>query len=58
MSCLIGIIDVSRAQLIQPVLPELIGSLLMALSGVEPALFNQLQVRASGSTAEAESEME
>lgn len=48
VSCLLGIVDVSEPTTLQPVLPELIGSLLMAMSSLEPAALNYLQVRAAG----------
>jgi proteasome component ECM29 len=48
ISCLLGIVDVAKPSTLQPVLPELIGSLLMAMSGLEPAALNYLQVRAAG----------
>ena len=48
ISCLLGIVDVSKPTTLQPVLAELIGSLLMAMSGLEPSALNYLQVRAAG----------
>jgi proteasome component ECM29 len=48
ISCLLGIVDVSKPTTLQPVLTELIGSLLMAMSGLEPSALNYLQVRAAG----------
>jgi len=48
VSCLLGVVDVAKPSTLQPILPELIGSLLMAMSGLEPAALNYLQVRASG----------
>lgn len=48
ISCLLGIVDVAKPATLQPVLAELIGSLLMAMSGLEPAALNYLQVRAAG----------
>lgn len=48
VSCLLGIVEVSKAKTLEPVLPELIGSLLMAMSGLEPAALNYLQTRAAG----------
>lgn len=48
VSCLIGIVEVVSPATLQPVLPELVGSLLMAMSGLEPAALNYLQVRAAG----------
>jgi len=48
VSCLLGIVDVARPSTLQPVLSELIGSLIMAMSGLEPSALNYLQVRAAG----------
>eukprot|EP00986_Skeletonema_menzelii_P019099 scaffold27064_cov167-Skeletonema_menzelii.AAC.1 len=48
ISCLLGIVDVAKPTTLQPVLAELIGSLLMAMSGLEPSALNYLQVRAAG----------
>lgn len=51
ISCLIGIVEVVQPETLEQVLPELIGSLLMAISGLEPAAINYLQVRAAGSSS-------
>ena len=48
VSCLIGIVEIVRPSTLEPVLPELVGSLLMAMSGLEPAALNYYQVRAAG----------
>jgi len=48
ISCLLGIVEVAKPRTLQPVLPDLIGSLLMAQSGLEPAALNYLQTRAAG----------
>ena len=48
ISCLLGIVDTAKPPTLQPVLSQLIGSLLMAMSGLEPAALNYLQVRVSG----------
>jgi proteasome component ECM29 len=48
VSCLLGIVEVAKPKTLEPVLPELIGSLLMAMSGLEPAALNYLQTRAAG----------
>ena len=48
ISCLLGIVDVAKPTTLQPALAELIGSLLMAMSGLEPSALNYLQVRAAG----------
>jgi len=47
ISCLLGIVEVSKPSTLQDVLPELIGALLMAMSGLEPAALNYLQVSKS-----------
>jgi proteasome component ECM29 len=51
VSCLLGIVDVARPSTLQPVLVDLIGSLAMAMSGLEPAALNYLQVRVAGDSA-------
>jgi len=51
ISCLIGIVEVVQPETLEQVLPELIGSLLMAISGLEPAAINYLQVRAAGNSS-------
>jgi proteasome component ECM29 len=48
VSCLTGIVEIVRPSTLEPVLPELVGSLLMAMSGLEPAALNYFQVRAAG----------
>ena len=48
LSTLLCVVDVSTPSTLQPVIPELIGSLAMAMSGLEPAALNYLQVRAAG----------
>jgi len=48
ISCLIGIVEVVRPETLELVLPELIGSLLRSMSGLESAEINYLQVRAAG----------
>lgn len=48
VSCLTGIVEIVRPSTLEPVLPELLGSLLMAMSGLEPAALNYFQVRAAG----------
>jgi proteasome component ECM29 len=47
-SCLLGIVDIARPITLEPVLDLLVGALLMALSSLEPAALNYLQVRAAG----------
>lgn len=51
VSCLLGIVEVAEPSTLEPVLSELIGSLLMAMSSLEPAALNYLQVRAAGNDA-------
>eukprot|EP00592_Proboscia_alata_P011054 CAMPEP_0194364980 /NCGR_PEP_ID=MMETSP0174-20130528/12930_1 /TAXON_ID=216777 /ORGANISM="Proboscia alata, Strain PI-D3" /LENGTH=2864 /DNA_ID=CAMNT_0039139339 /DNA_START=143 /DNA_END=8734 /DNA_ORIENTATION=+ len=51
VSALLGIIEVARPSTLRSVLPQLIGSLAMAISGLEPAALNYLQVRASASSS-------
>ena len=53
VSCLLRIVDVAVPTTLEPVLSELIASLLMAMSSLEPAALNYLQVRAAGSDANA-----
>jgi hypothetical protein len=48
VACLVGVVEVVRPATLEPVLPELVGSLLMAMSGIEPAALNYFQVRAAG----------
>ena len=55
VSCLLGIVDVVQPATLQPVLSELIGALLMAMSGLEPAALNYLQVRSAGRDPEGDS---
>lgn len=49
MSTLLGVIEIAKPATLQPVIDSLIGALLMAMSGLEPAALNYLQVRAAGS---------
>lgn len=51
VACLLGIVEVSKPKTLEPVLPELISSLLMAMSGLEPAALNYLQTRAAAQDA-------
>ena len=48
ISTLLGVIDVAKHHTLQPVLPDLIYHLLMAMSGLEPAALNYIQTRAAG----------
>jgi proteasome component ECM29 len=48
VSCLLGIVEISKSETLTPVLPELIGHLLLAMSGLEPAALNYFQNRAAG----------
>ena len=45
MSTLVEIIGLVNAKILEPSLPDLIRSLLVAISGLEPAVFNYLQLR-------------
>ena len=56
ISTLLGIVEVAKPSTLQPVLAELIGSLLMAMSGLEPAALNYLQVRTAGGNDAAASD--
>jgi proteasome component ECM29 len=55
VSSLLAVIDIAKPSTLQPVLDSLIGALLMALSGLEPAALNYLQVRAAGNDQGTES---
>ncbi len=55
VSCLLGIVEVVQPVTLEPVLSELIGALLMAMSGLEPAALNYLQVRSAGRDTGGES---
>jgi proteasome component ECM29 len=48
VSCLVGIVDVAKPAILQPLVPDLLRSLLLSMSSLEPAAFNYLQVRAAG----------
>ena len=48
VACLVGIVDVVNPSILQPLLPDLLRSLLFAMSGLEPAALSYLQVRAAG----------
>ena len=51
VACLLGIVEVAKPKTLEPVLPELISSLLMSMSGLEPAALNYLQTRAAAQDA-------
>ena len=53
ISCLLSIVDVAKPISLEPVLPQLIFSLMMAMSNLEPAVLNYLQVRVAGRDANA-----
>jgi proteasome component ECM29 len=56
VSCLVGIVDVANPKILQPLLPDLLRSLLLSMSSLEPSAFNYLQVRVAGQgTGSAES---
>lgn len=46
VATLVDVIGIAKPVILEPSLPELIRSLLLALSGLEPAAFNYLQLRA------------
>jgi proteasome component ECM29 len=46
ISTLVGIVEVVKPKIIEKSLPDLIRSLLLAMSGLEPAAFNYVQLRA------------
>ncbi|CAB9497586.1 associated protein ECM29 homolog [Seminavis robusta] len=48
LSCLVEIIDVVQPKILQPLIPDLLLSLLLSMSSLEPSALNYLQVR-SGS---------
>lgn len=58
VSCLLGIVEVAEPSTLEPVLSELIGSLLMAMSSLEPAALNYLQVRAAGNDTNSQGSSE
>ncbi len=58
VSCLLGIVEVATSKTLEPVLPELTGSLLMAMSGLEPAALNYLQTRAAGQNSDQFQQLE
>lgn len=45
VSTLLGVIEVARAETLEPILPELISNLICAMSGLEPSALNYLQLR-------------
>mmetsp|Transcript_1676 Transcript_1676/g.3575 ORF Transcript_1676/g.3575 Transcript_1676/m.3575 type:complete len:2295 (-) Transcript_1676:666-7550(-) len=55
MSCLVGVISVVNHSILQPLVPDLLRSLLLAMSSLEPAALNYFQVRAAGQGTGAES---
>lgn len=58
VSCLVGVIEVVNPSILQPLIPDLLRSLLLAMSSLEPAALNYLQVRASGQGTGADSSYE
>jgi proteasome component ECM29 len=48
VSCLVGVITVVKPSILQPLIPDLLRSLLLAMSSLEPAALSYLQVRAAG----------
>lgn len=55
MSCLVGVISVVNHSILQPLVPDLLRSLLLAMSSLEPAALNYFQVRAAGQGTGADS---
>ena len=53
LSTLIAIIDVVRPTILQPLIPDLLKSLLFSMSGLEPSALNYLQARSSNHAAES-----
>ena len=51
VSTLTGIVEVANPTILQSIIPDLLRSLLLAMSGLEPAAFTYLQVRAAGEDA-------
>lgn len=47
ISTLVEVVGVAKATILKPILPDLLRSLLMAMSGLEPAALNYLQLRTS-----------
>lgn len=54
LSTLVAIIDVVRPTILQPLIPDLLRSLLISMSGLEPSALNYLQVRSGSQTADSE----
>ena len=54
VSCLVGVIDVVNPLILQPLIPDLLQSLLLAMSSLEPAALSYLQVRAAGQGTDSE----
>ena len=48
VSCITGIVDVANPKILEALIPDLLRSLLIAISGLEPAALSYLQVRAAG----------
>lgn len=55
VSCLVGVITTVNPSILQPLIPDLLRSLLLAMSSLEPAALSYLQVRAAGQGTDAES---
>lgn len=58
ISCLLKIVEVAHAETLEPVLADLVESLLMSMSGLEPAALNYIQVRVAGHDAVASDRLE
>lgn len=54
ISCLVGVISVGSPLILQPLIPDMLESLLLAMSRLEPAALNYLQVRAAGQVSGSE----
>lgn len=58
ISCLLRIVEVAHVESLEAVLPDLVESLLMSMSGLEPAVLNYIQVRVAGHDAVASDRLE
>lgn len=58
ISCLLKVVEVAHAETLEPVLADLIESLLMSMSGLEPAALNYIQVRVAGNDVLASDRLE
>ena len=58
VSVLLGVIEVARAETLQPILPQLINNLICAMSGLEPSALSYLQLRMGGHSNESGEKLE